>query len=276
MQFFWLARDRFKTVKKGKSLSKMASRQSAAELPKPDDDAEPSPVALQAADQQRSRACGQALADEAARGELEAGEEEDEQKVRLPKVSSADELLPLLRAAMPTDWNKEIKDFYEERLGGGKLFYPAAVPNCFLHPSSEGKDDALWVMQAQELLRLPPSRKQANQLLHGHVASAAGCEYLLVGFVLCASTSQNKTQLFHELTNQPVTNDWVAVLFNAKLNGCYTCTVRQSPLCCDVRCCVVCGGVCAWSLERSSRERLIVLRASPPRRPQAASRAIAR
>ena len=152
----------------------MASRQTAAELPTPDDDAEPSPVALQTADQQRSRACGQALADEAAGAELEAGEEEDELKVRLPKVSSADELLPLLRAAMPTDWNKEIKDFYEERLGGGKLFYPAAVPNCFLHPSSEGKDDALWVMQAQELLRLPPSRKQANHLLHCHVASAAG------------------------------------------------------------------------------------------------------
>ena len=206
----------------------MASRQTLDELGSSDEDEGESPVVLKTADQQRARACGKALAAEAAEGEPEAGEEEDE-PAQLPKVSSGEEHLPLLVAAMPIDWDQQIKDFYKERLGGGKLFYPRGVPNCFLHPSGDGKDDALWVFQAQELLRLPPSRKQTNRLLHGHVASAAGCEYLLVGFVLCASTSQNKTQLFQDLTNQPVTNDWVAVLFHGKLNGGYTCTVRQSP-----------------------------------------------
>ena len=52
------------------------------------------------------------------------------------------------------------------------------------------------------------------------------------------------------------------------------CEAEPIVLCCAMLCCVW-WGVCARSLGRLCRERVIVLRASPPHRPQTAFRGFA-
>jgi hypothetical protein len=49
------------------------------------------------------------------------------------------------------------------------------------------------------------------------IVESCGVEWLICGFILPHPTSADKLQVWQDLTKQPATVDWIAVLYHAAL-----------------------------------------------------------
>jgi len=134
------------------------------------------------------------------------------------EVNTPADAIKALTAAIP-DWRPaEGRSLLVSRLKSPKLkFFPTRIPSLTLHPESTQKNDALWALTADEVMRVPSSRASCNLYQTDMIVEVAGVEWLICGFILPHITSADKLHLYQDLTKQPATADWLAVLYHAAL-----------------------------------------------------------
>ena len=134
------------------------------------------------------------------------------------EVNTPADAIKALTAAIPDWWPAEGRSLLVSRLQSPKLkFFPTRIPSLTLHPKSTQKNDALWALTADEVMRVPSSRASCNLYQTDMIVEVAGVEWLICGFILPHITSADKLHLYQDLTKQPATADWLAVLYHAAL-----------------------------------------------------------
>ena len=134
------------------------------------------------------------------------------------EVTTQSDAIALLLKAIPDEWPAPARSLLASKLQSPRLrFFPARLPSLTLHPSSTAMDDALWALTVDDVVRVPPSRAPCNLYKADMIVESCGVEWLICGFILPHPTSADKLQVWQDLTKQPATVDWIAVLYHAAL-----------------------------------------------------------
>ena len=128
--------------------------------------------------------------------------------------------IKVLTKAIPSTWPAQARSLLVSKLQSPRLrFFPTHLPCLTLHPSSTAMDDALWAFAVDDVIRVPPSRASCNMYQADMIVESSGVEWLICGFILPHATSADKLHVLQDLTKQPATVDWIAVLYHAALLG---------------------------------------------------------
>ena len=98
------------------------------------------------------------------------------------EVNTPADAIKALTAAIPDWWPAEGRSLLVSRLQSPKLkFFPTRIPSLTLHPESTQKNDALWALTADEVMRVPSSRASCNLYQTDMIVEVAGVEWLICG-----------------------------------------------------------------------------------------------